>query len=140
MPQAVFEGRRVINNVQRSSALFFMKTIFTILFSVFILANRQVYPFAPLQMYMLEFFVIGIPSFFLALQPNKSRIKGRFIYNLFKNALPGALTLFINCIAIYIFVLLTQGNWDDRVLISSMCTIAITFTGLTMLLRLCQPH
>jgi len=139
MPQAVFEGRRVINNVQRSSALFFMKTIFTILFSVFILANRQVYPFAPLQMYMLEFFVIGIPSFFLALQPNKSRIKGRFIYNLFKNALPGALTLFINCIAIYIFVLLTQGNWDDRVLISSMCTIAITFTGLTMLLRLCQP-
>ena len=139
MPQAVFEGRRVINNVQKSSALFFMKTLFTILFSIFILANHQLYPFAPLQMYMLEFFVIGIPSFFLALQPNNSRIKGRFIYNLFKNAIPGALTLFINCVAIYIFVLLTQGNWDDRVLISSMCTIAITFTGLTMLLRLCQP-
>ncbi len=139
MPQAVFEGRRVINNVQKSSALFFMKTIFTILFSIFILATRQAYPFAPLQMYMLEFFVIGIPSFFLALQPNKNRIKGRFIYNLFKNALPGALTLFINCIAIYVFVLLTQGSWDDTILVSSMCTIVVTFTGLAMLLKLCTP-
>ena len=139
MPQAVFEGRRVINNIQKSSALFFMKTIFTILFSVFILATGQVYPFSPFQMYMLEFFVIGIPSFFLALQPNKNRIKGRFIYNLFKNATPGALTLFINCIAIYLFVLFTQGTWDDTLLISSMCTIVVTFTGLVMLLRLCSP-
>ncbi len=139
MPQAVFEGRRVINNIQKSSALFFMKTIFTILFSIFILATGQVYPFAPSQMYMLEFFVIGIPSFFLALQPNKNRIKGRFIYNLFKNATPGALTLLINCIAIYLFVLLTQGGWDDTLLISSMCTLAVTYTGLVMLYKLCSP-
>ena len=139
MPQAVFEGRRVINNIQKSSALFFMKTIFTILFSVFILATGQVYPFSPFQMYMLEFFVIGIPSFFLALQPNKNRIQGRFIYNLFKNATPGALTLFINTVAIYLFVLFTQGTWDDTILISSMATLAVTFTGLVMLFKLCNP-
>lgn len=139
MPQAVFEGRRVINNIQKSSALFFMKTIFTVLFSIFILATGQIYPFSPSQMYMLEFFVIGIPSFFLALQPNKNRIQGRFIYNLFKNATPGALTLFINTVAIYLFVLFTQGTWDDTLLISSMATIAVTFTGLVMLLRLCRP-
>lgn len=139
MPQAVFEGRRVINNIQKSSALFFMKTIFTMLFSIFILATMQAYPFSPLQLYMLEYFVIGIPSFFLALQPNKNRIKGRFIYNLFKNALPGALTLLLNTIAVYIFVLLTEGSWADTELLSSMCTIVITFTGLSMLLKLCVP-
>lgn len=139
MPQAVFEGRRVINNVQKSSALFFMKTLFTILFSVIILLMGKAYPFAPLQLYMLEFCVIGIPSFFLALQPNKSRIKGKFIFNLFKNALPGALTLLLNVMACYGFVQLTQGSLDDTVLISSMATIALTFTGLAMLLKLCQP-
>lgn len=139
MPQAVFEGRRVINNVQKSSALFFMKTLFTILFSVIILFMGKAYPFAPLQLYMLEFCVIGIPSFFLALQPNKSRIKGKFIFNLFKNALPGALTLLLNVMACYGFVQLTQGSLDDTVLISSMATIALTFTGLAMLLKLCQP-
>jgi cation-transporting ATPase E len=139
MPQAVFEGRRVINNIQKSSALFFMKTIFTVLFSVFILATSQVYPFSPSQMYMLEFFVIGVPSFFLALQPNKNRIQGRFIYNLFKNSTPGALTLFINTVAIYLFVLFTQGTWDDTILISSMATLAVTFTGIVMLFKLCNP-
>lgn len=139
MPQAVFEGRRVINNVQKSSALFFMKTIFTIIFSIFILAIGQAYPFSPLQLYMLEFFVIGIPSFFLALKPNKARVKGKFIYNLFKNALPGALTILLNVIACYGFVLLTQGSLDDIVLISSMSTIVLTFTGVIMLLKLCQP-
>jgi len=139
MPQAVFEGRRVINNVQKSSALFFMKTIFTIIFSIFILAIGQAYPFSPLQLYMLEFFVIGIPSFFLALKPNKSRVKGKFIYNLFKNALPGALTILLNVIACYGFVMLTQGSLDDIVLISSMATIVLTFTGIAMLLKLCQP-
>lgn len=139
MPQAVFEGRRVINNVQKSSALFFMKTLFTIFFSIIILIMGKAYPFAPLQLYMLEFCVIGIPSFFLALQPNKSRIKGKFIFNLFKNALPGALTLLLNVMACYGFVQLTQGSLDDTVLISSMATIALTFTGLSMLLKLCQP-
>ena len=139
MPQAVFEGRKVINNVQKSSALFFMKTLFTIAFSVIILALGQPYPFAPLQLYMLEFCVIGIPSFFLALQPNKNRINGKFIYNLFKNSLPGALTLLLNVMACYGFVQLTQGSLDDTVLISSMATIVLTFTGIAMLLKLCKP-
>ena len=139
MPQAVFEGRRVINNVQKSSALFFMKTLFTIFFSIIVLALGQAYPFAPLQLYMLEFFIIGIPSFFLALQPNKNRIKGKFIFNLFKNAIPGALTILINVMACYGFVWLTQGSLDDTVLISSMATIVLTFTGIAMLLKLCKP-
>jgi len=139
MPETVFEGRRVINNVQKASALFFMKTIFTILFSILVIAFRQPYPFEPLQLIMLEYFVIGIPSFFLAFQPNKNRVEGKFIYNLIKNALPGALTLLLNVCAVYAFVYFTQNGWANTAVLSSMCTIILTFTGLALLLRLCKP-
>ena len=138
MPQAVFEGRRVINNVQRASSLFFMKTIFSIIFSIFVLAIQMEYPFEPLQLMLLDYFVIGIPSFFLALKPNSDRINGRFIVNLFKNALPGGLALIINVAAIYAFLHFTTGTIDEHV-VASMATIILTFTGLAQLLKLCRP-
>lgn len=143
MPQTVKEGRRVINNVQKSSALFFMKTIFTIVFSIIILMlstkNPTQYPLKTSNLILLEYFVIGIPSFFLALQPNNNRVSGKFIYNLFKNALPGAITLIINAIAIYLFVSLTRGTLSDTELLTSMMTITLTFTGLALLSKLCKP-
>ena len=139
MPQTVFEGRRVINNVQRASSLFFMKTIFSVIFSIFILATQQTYPFGPLQLALLEYFVIGIPSFFLALKPNSERIRGKFILNLIKNALPGGLALIINTCAVYAFVFFTTGSLDNTAVLSSMATIILTMTGLSQLLKLCRP-
>ena len=138
MPQTVFEGRRVINNVQRASSLFFMKTIFSIIFSIFILAIQAQYPFTPSQLILLEYFVIGIPSFFLALKPNNERINGKFIYNLIKNALPGGLALIINVCAVYAFVFFTTKTLDTNT-ISSMATIILTMTGISQLLKLCRP-
>ena len=137
MPETVIEGRRVINNVQKASSLFFMKTIFSIVFSVLILMFGLPYPLEPVQLLMLETFVIGIPSFFLAFLPNDKPIEGKFIYNLFKNALPGAVTLIVNVIAIYLFMYFTQGGvltgsgLDE--MISSMISIVVTFTGLGLL-------
>lgn len=139
MPETVYEGRRVINNVQKASALFFMKTIFTIIFSILVIAFSQPYPFEPLQLILLEYFVIGIPSFFLAFQPNINRVEGKFIYNLIKNALPGAITLVLNVCAVYVFVFCTQGSFTNTALLSSMSTIILTYTGLALLLRLCKP-
>lgn len=139
MPQTVFEGRRVINNVQRASSLFFMKTIFSIIFSIFVLAIQKQYPFGPFQLILLEYFVIGIPSFFLALKPNSDRISGKFIVNLFKNAIPGGLALIINVCAVYAFVFFTTGNLNNTDIISSMATIILTMTGLAQLLKLCRP-
>jgi cation-transporting ATPase E len=100
------------------------------------------YPLGTPNMLMLEMFVIGIPSFFLAFLPNDKPVEGKFIFNLFKNALPGALTLIINTAAIYIFCLLVDGSvLADDVLpvITSMITIVITFSGLAMLAKLCKP-
>jgi len=140
MPETVLEGRRVINNVQKSSSLFFMKTIFTIVFSIICLIIRSPYPLTTVQMLLLETCVIGIPSFFLAFLPNDKPVSGKFIYNLIRNALPGAITLILNISAVYLFVHLTSGSISaNQELISSMATITITFTGLGLLIRLCKP-
>ena len=143
MPETVVEGRRVINNVQKASSLFFMKTIFSVVFSVLVLMFGLPYPLEPVQLMMLEMFIIGIPSFFLAFLPNDKPIEGKFIYNLFKNALPGAITLIVNVIAVYLFTYFTQGgaltgSGLDEV-ISSMISIVVTFTGIALLFRLCKP-
>lgn len=139
MPETVIEGRRVINNVQKASSLFFMKTLFSIFFSIFILIINKVYPLSTVNNLLLETFVIGIPSFFLAFLPNDKPIEGKFIYNLFKNALPGAITLILNGCAIYAFVWFTKGTLDCREILTTMMTIVVTFSGLALLYRLCKP-
>ena len=142
MPATVLEGRRVINNVQKSSSLFFMKTIFTVVFSIICLILQTPYPLSTVQMLLLETFVIGIPSFFLAFLPNDKPVSGKFIYNLIRNALPGAITLLLNIGAIYLFVFLTKGTIYGpavETLISELCAITLTLTGLGLLIRLCKP-
>ena len=135
MPSVVAEGRRVINNIQKSSSLFLMKTIYTILLSIFCLIVKTDYPFSTKQVMLLEFLVIGIPSFCLALQPNNDKIKGKFLTNLLSKSLPGALLLFLNVISCYLFdiTLGTSGQMQ------TMASLTITFVGLLVLFTLCKP-
>lgn len=148
MPDTVIEGRKVINNVQKASSLFFMKTLFSIIFSVLVIVlaitnNFGVsYPFTTPRMLMFEWFVIGIPSFILAFIPNDKPISGKFIFNLIKNALPGALALVINVGAVYLYNQLVYGSLTGENIastVSTMSTLILTFTGLAMLYRLCKP-
>ena len=140
MPDTVIEGRKVINNVQKSSSLFFMKTLFSILFSILVIIISQPYPFTTSRTLLFEWFVIGIPSFILAFLPNDKPIQGRFIYNLIKNALPGAIALVINIGAVYLFNYLYAGSVAENMeIISTMSTLVLTFTGIAMLYRLCKP-
>lgn len=136
MPSVVAEGRRVVNNIQKSSSLFLMKTLFTIIISVMVLIWGKSYPFSPVQFMVLEYFVIGLPSFFLALQPNHNIIKGKFISNLLKNALPAGLTLVLNAVAIYLF---QHFMGISNATLATMASIAITCTGLIVLFNLCRP-
>lgn len=135
MPSVVAEGRRVINNIQKSSSLFLMKTLFTIMISIFCLILRREYPFNTNQILLLEYCVIGIPSFFLALQPNKEPIQGKFLSNLITRALPGAIIFTVNVIACYVFdiVVGTSGQFE------TMASLLITFSGLVVLFKLCKP-
>ncbi|MGN1456805.1 MAG: HAD-IC family P-type ATPase [Acutalibacteraceae bacterium] len=98
MPKVVAEGRRSINNIQRSSTLFIVKTIFSTLLAFLFIFVSVPYPFQPIQLTLVNAFTIGIPSFILALEPNKERIKGVFFFNIMKNAVPAGLTTVINVI------------------------------------------
>ncbi len=135
MPSVVAEGRRVVNNVQKSSSLFLMKTLFSIFIGIFCCIVRTATPFTTNQLFLLEFFVIGIPSFFLALQPNKDQIKGRFLRNLISKSLPGAIIFTLNVIACYLFDLFigTDGQFV------TMSSLIVTFSGLLVLYYTCLP-
>ncbi len=136
MPDVVAEGRRVVNNIQNTSSLFLMKTIYTILITIFYLCLPNTsWPFKTSHLMLLELFVIGIATFFLAIQPNKDVIKGHFLSNLLSMALPGALIFTINAIACYLFdyIVGTGGQYV------TMTSLAITFVGVMVLYRLCKP-
>ena len=91
MPDVVFEGRRVVNNIQRSSSLFLVKNIFSLLLSVFSAVFLITYPLEPSQISLIGMFTIGIPGFLLALEPNKNRIQVHFLKNVLLKALPAGL-------------------------------------------------
>ena len=136
MPSVVAEGRRVVNNIQKSSSLFLMKTFFAISIAIFVLCMNKTYPFSPIQFILLEIFVIGLPSFFLALQPNTNRIKGKFMANLLRNALPAGICLFSVTIAMYIYQMYTGISTEVLVTMASLAIIAVGFIAL---FRMCKP-
>lgn len=102
MPKVVLEGRRTINNIQRSASLFLTKTIYTSLMVIFLLFFHFVYPFRPIELTLMNFVTIGAPALVLALEPNNDRVKGGFLVNVVANALPTALAVFISLVAIII--------------------------------------
>jgi cation-transporting ATPase E len=137
MPAVVMEGRRVINNLERSAALFITKNIFSFLFAtVMTIALAYRFPLAPSQFTLFNIMLIGAPSFVLALEPNRNIVKGRFITNVLKNALPAGLTNFAALTAIAI-VCTQRGTPTEEM--STMSLILIGFVGFLMLYKLCRP-
>ena len=137
MKSIVMEGRRVINNLQRSASLFIMKNIFSFLFAVFItIPFRSLFPMAGLHFTLYNMMIIGLPSFVLAMEPNKSIVRGKFLVNVFKNAMSSGLTSFAALVAIFVL----YKNFDIPLNeMSTMSVFCITFVGLMMILRLCKP-
>ena len=138
MPRIVAEGRRVINNIKNSSSLYLMKTLFTTLLAalVLIIPNMH-YPFLPSNMLLLEVCVIGVPSFFLSLQPNNARVQGKFITHVMSRAVAGGVLMILCVMSMYIANVANSAEFGDYYI--PMAMIALTFSGLVMLFRVCQP-
>lgn len=136
VPQIVAEGRRVINNIQRASSLFLVKTIFSVLLAILTLFLSSKYPYTPIQLTLISTITIGIPSFFLALENNYSRVQGNFLINVFTRAIPGALMVIICIVYVNILRSLFGFENDD---VSTMCVILTTISGLIVLYRVCTP-
>lgn len=137
MPKVVEQGRRVINNIKNSSALYLMKTLFTALLAVICLCMKSPYLFMPQNMLLLEIGVIAIPSAFLSLQPNKERVQGKFIAHVMSGAVSGALVMIICVMAMFLTSVIDPAEFGEHYL--AMCMIALTFSGLVMVFRLCKP-
>lgn len=136
MPAVVAEGRRTVNNIERSATLFLTKTTYaTVLAVVFAILGLQ-YPFIPIQLTLTSVVTIGIPSFVLALQPNKSRIEGNFLKKVFSKSIPSALTIVFNILVIMLASKLFYFT-DEQV--STMCVFMNGFVGFRLLYQLCKP-
>ena len=136
MPEVVLEGRRVVNNIQRSASLFLVKNIFSFLLSLFSLAFMITYPLEPSQVSLIPMYTIGIPAFFLALQPNKDIIRGHFLTNVVLKALPAGLTDVIAVGALVVFGQTFDVPASD---ISTAATMLLAIVGFMILYRICQP-
>ena len=136
MPKIVAEGRRTINNIERSSELFLTKTIYATILSILFVFIRMPYPFKPIQFSLISTVAIGIPSFVLALQPNKQRVKGKFLENILSRALPTALTVVCNIILVAIFSAIFEFSFETY---STICVFITAITGFTLVFKLCKP-
>lgn len=137
MPKVVAEGRRSINNLQRSASLFLVKTLLSMTLAVVFVFLPWQYPFQPIQMTLISAFTIGLPSFVLALEPNKDRIKGRFLENVIVKSIPGAV-----CAVLTILIVNAVGYNVLRIdyeHVSTLCVLLTAWIGALLIVRLSVP-
>ena len=142
MPQVVAEGRRVINNIEKSSSLFLMKTLFTMVYAFITILRNELFPFDTQMMMLLELAVIGLGSFALSMQPNDKKVEGRFIGYLVSHSIPAAMILIFNVSVIellarycYVAPNILPHNVKD-----TLNMAALTFGGIAYLHIICKPY
>ncbi len=148
MPEVVAEGRRVINHIQRVATLFLTKTIFSLLLALLALVGNGDYPIKTSQLMIIEILVIGIPSFMLTFEANKNRVTGKFLGNVLKNALPGALVIMINTLIIFAMVPIlnvfpeitgVEGAAVQKQIMSTLIVVTATFACFMVLFKVTSP-
>ena len=136
LPLVVAEGRRTINNIERSSSLLLVKTIYTVLLIIFSLLTHTKYFFIPIQLTLITAFTIGIPSFILALEPNHDLVKGNFLLKIVSKSLPTSLTVVFNIILVTLCASIFQ---IPASLETSLCVFLTAMTGFIHLFKICKP-
>ncbi len=160
LPDVVGEGRRVINNLQRTASLFLVKTCFAVFFSIsfllasLILKNKDIqYPFTTNNMYIWEILSIGIPAFFLSLQKSQGIIEGSFIKNILRKAIPASISIIVPVVLVFLLLILQANGIVTGVLFdyvggqflstsssaTTMCVLIYTIMSFVVLFRVCSP-
>jgi len=136
MPKIVGEGRRVINNIQRAASLFLVKNIFSLCMALICLITGWAYPLIPIHLTVVAALTIGVPSFFLALEPNYDRVKGRFLPTILRRAFPGGLSnVVLVCIAM-VFQQVLQFTPEQT---GTVCAACLAAVGMLVLTGVCRP-
>ena len=136
MPSVVLEGRRVVNNVQRSASLFLVKNIFSLLLSILASVLLLSYPLEPTHISLISMFTIGIPGFLLALESNRNRIEGSFLKNVLRAALPAGLTDAIIVGSLTVFKQVFNLPKAD---VATASTLILSFVGFMILRKISLP-
>lgn len=136
MPEVVAEGRRVVNNLERSGSLFLVKNVFSFITSMIAIIFAIAYPLIPAQISLISAFTIGIPGFLLSQAPNHDLIKGNFVSNILKRAAPGGLT---DMIVVMLMVIIGSIFDISRVDVSTSCTFLLMVVGMMMVARASKP-
>lgn len=136
MPKILAEGRRAINNLERSATLFLVKTIYAFLLAAAYLILKRPYPFMPIQLTLISALAIGIPSFLLALEPNYNLVKGKFIYNVLGKAFPGGLLVVTN-VAAAAYLAAWKGCTLEQT--TTLATFAVAMASMYVLYQICKP-
>ena len=135
MPQVVCEGRRVVNNITRAASLFLVKTLYSFALSVVMLLLPVAYPFQPIQLTLISALTVGTPSFFLAMEPDNTRISGNFLQSVLTRALPGAAAVTVCAAA----AMLLEKLGMPQATCSVLATLSAGLVGLMSLARVCWP-
>ncbi|MBQ8872538.1 MAG: HAD-IC family P-type ATPase, partial [Clostridia bacterium] len=144
LPSVVAEGRRVVNNIQRATSMYFMKTMYVIVLNAMLILLHYVFnismlsPLSNTKVLLMDAIVVGLPTTLLALQPNESRIKGHFLVNVLKRCLPATLTFLVTTGVLYVLHVVDNSIVPDH-LISTLITIVYTFGGMFALYYACKP-
>lgn len=136
MPDVVAEGRQVVNNLERSGSLFLVKNIFSVITSLIVIIFATTYPLIPAQISLISMFTIGIPGFLLSQAPNHDLIRGSFVSNILKRAMPGGLA---DVVLVATMVLLGSIFSLPSADVSTACTILIAAVGFLMVWRASKP-
>ena len=136
MPSIVAEGRRVINNIQRAATLFLVKNIFSLTLALISLFTNWPYPLMPLHLTVVSSLTIGIPSFFLAMEPNYDRVTGRFLRGVLRRAFPGGLANIFVVLAAQAFMSVFGISWAQT---ATICAAILGVVGLLVLFQVCKP-
>ena len=136
MPSVVAEGRRVINNIERSASLYLWKNVFSFVLALVTLAFTLTYPLEPSQLSLISALTIGLPSFVLAMEPNESRVRGHFMKNVLYRSLPAAITNLAMTIGVMVFCLVFNIPKDEM---STVCAMIVGLVGLLMLFSTSIP-
>lgn len=136
MPGVVAEGRRVINNIQRSASLFLVKNIFSFFLSLITLFTAWPYPLEPIHLTVISSLSIGVPSFVLTFEPKYDRIKGKFLPTVLRRAFPGGLTNVFVVLICQAFMAVFGLPKEE---VSTVCAAILSFVGLLVLFQVCKP-
>lgn len=136
MPYVVYEGRQVVNNIQRSASLFLVKNIFSLLMAIFSAIFAITYPLEPSQISLISMFTIGLPGFLLALEPNRDRIEGNFMVNVMLKALPAGLTDVLSVGALVICGQVFNLPSED---IATAGTMLLAVVGFMIIIKISHP-